>query len=339
MAEKVEIDLEVTAEAKRRIASMFKESLVSAEMERLTMAAKTPAARGLDRANEVAGKLAGVASQAAGGIRSAMQGNVSGAMSGLFSTASAAEGMGGGIGMAAKALGKAGPIAMAVTEAVGAVVSVVKQGWQQIVGFIGSFNPVGVERLNQAFEDINGVIGSMLNPALDVMIPLIRDFGDTVASMIPDLTEFFAAFEPIVDLMRELGTLAGDALKPFIQAFVDMLTLIIKVISAAIKPLADALGVVNKASGAKARRKSSVGMSGRMSKTTGIEELGKNLQLAAFSTPMGMNAQDTPEKKTATNTQKIADTMSIVAAGVDILVNGMQGVVRVATRFPGQGSR
>lgn len=301
MPDKYEVDIDITQEAKDRIAAMFKESLVKAKVDELTRQPVTLQQETVARAMERQ-QMLGTANSAAKGVGSVVSG-----------------GMGGALGAASML----GPEAAAVSELISTVFNTIKDAVNGLLSFVKTFNPAGVQMFDDALNDINGVIGRALNPALQQLVPLVRSFGDFLATVIPDLSDFFDAFSPIKDLFREVATLMSGELKGAFQDIINFVTTLVRVLTGALALLAAGLHKVNALLGNKLA--SSVGAAASGATSSGLEEFGTKLQLAAFGGPA--NLADSAQT-TADNTTKMVDYMSS-------LMNVLRWAVRLG--HPGAG--
>lgn len=202
-------------------------------------------------------------------------------------------GLGGGVQGALMASGN--PYAMAAGAGIGAVSNFI----DQIKELVEVANPEVVEMFNAALRDIKGVIGQSLTPIIQALIPLIRMWGDFIASIIPSASQvngIMQSLQPLFDDFRaELADLA-----PIIKMVVDwtiklaavivqftvyLLHLYNTIMKMLRQQTIEALGLPQAPGGAGSGRfsGSSVGAAARQASFTGIEQLGKDLQLAAFS--------------------------------------------------------
>jgi hypothetical protein len=125
--------------------------------------------------------------------------------------------------------------------AIGTVINSVTKSFAIASEAVSSFasavqkaNPALMEQVGLAMDDLQGVIGRALTPAITLIIPLIRDFADYVDYA---AKKFAPAFESIVkiskDLMKpmlELGVTITNALMPYVKILVLQFGGIVKIL-------------------------------------------------------------------------------------------------------------
>ena len=200
-----------------------------------------------------------------------------GVKSGLGVATAAAQGSPTGV---LSSLGPYGAIAAGAINAVQALGDTIKS-------FVQAANPAVVEQLNMAFEDISGVIGHFLTPAVEAATPWVRAFGDFLASILPDSQELTEALAPLQEALNEFK-LAIDPLIPFIKdALLDELqkfALAIKALSWFIENMPGMNMMKMAGSGDTDNWKGSQGMAYRgPASYQGIAEAGRGLHLAGFA--------------------------------------------------------
>lgn len=126
----------------------------------------------------------------------------------------------------------------AVSGDVTAIAQTIMGQFNQFIGtltkFVSVANPAVVEQLSMAFEDINGVIGQTLTPVLQMITPLVRSFGDAVATLIPtsgEMATLMQHFTPLFDKLKEAMSKLSLAFQPVVQKLL-----------AALGPIIDNLG-------------------------------------------------------------------------------------------------
>lgn len=118
------------------------------------------------------------------------------------------------------------PYAMAA----GAGIQAAGQLFQIIGDLVKVADPGLMQEVEIAFKDIQGVIGQALVPVMRMLLPMVRTFGDFVASIIPDqevLNSLFAAFQPILDSFAHELEMLAPILKYLITAYIEFETVLV----------------------------------------------------------------------------------------------------------------
>lgn len=161
----------------------------------------------------------------------------------LASGISAAASSGGAGGFGAMASGVGGALQQSGNP-YAAAAGTGMQGASAIFDIMGKFvekaNPAIMEQIANAFEDMQGVIGQALVPAMQMLLPIFRGFADMVANLLPSMdmmSGLFAAFKPLLDGVQQVMKLVADILGPIIEFMVQFVT-------AALRPLLSIVGSV-----------------------------------------------------------------------------------------------
>lgn len=130
---------------------------------------------------------------------------------------------GGVVGAIASGAAMAAGAPIALMEAVQSVAG-------KISGFVSAVNPGIVIALNQAFDDLNAVIGTALTPIMQAIVPIIKRFS---SSMLPLAKTIGAAFSklteslmPTISILMETFDILVASVQPIIDMFADMLAMI-----------------------------------------------------------------------------------------------------------------
>ena len=95
-------------------------------------------------------------------------------------------------------------------------------------------NPALMEQVGLAMDDLQGVIGRALTPAITMIIPLIRDFADYVdyaaKKFAPSIESIVKISRELMKPMLELGVTIANALMPFVKLLVLQFGGIVKII-------------------------------------------------------------------------------------------------------------
>lgn len=195
---------------------------------------------------------------------------------------------------------------------------------------VSKIDPAMAEQVAIVFEDIRAVIGDMLRPVLQAFLPLIKQFGNFVASIIPAqsaMNGFMKAWQPILDSLSETIDTMTPIIRASIAGFIDLSTTIIGAVAEIVKFvvgifntmikkltematwLAKKMGLKKLEMNLTAPGKSSAGAAIHQASYHGIESMGQNLAQAAFS----QGSLRKPEEDTAENTNQTAQaTKSIL---------------------------
>jgi hypothetical protein len=152
-------------------------------------------------------RLAGMASSAGSGMASAAGAAVGGLTAGL------------GAALAA-------PVAFA--EVVSGVAS-------KITGFVAAINPGLVQTLGLAFRDLTAVVGVALQPTLQAVVPIIKQFTNALYPLAKTigkvLSEVFEALQPAIDAITDIFFVMAETLQPVVQLIGDTLKFLAPVFS------------------------------------------------------------------------------------------------------------
>lgn len=229
----------------------------------------------------------------------------------------ARQAMGGNLGGALQGgLSMAGPWGMAASAGIG----VVSGAFSGMMESVGKFNPALVEQIGMAFDDIQAVIGQTLAPVLKVFLPLLRSWGDFIASIVPSTEQMDEAMTPLKEAFDEFSKYLQE-IAPLIK---DGLVMSLTQLGMTLKTLAEIFEFLMRTSRAtialftgnlkgagealfgesgKGFEKSSRNLAARQAGFTSLEGLGDQLRQAAFSLGTG----ESPEQQTANNTHRIAN--------------------------------
>lgn len=134
------------------------------------------------------------------------------------------------IGPALAAVGSvAAPVAAgfaAVASAtVGPIIGMVGLA-NSISSFVETVNPGLVQQLNMTMRDMTAVIGTALNPVLQGLVPMIRQFADTLLpaarAVVAPLQRMMAAVAPLVSVYSRLFGVLMDALMPVVELIANV---------------------------------------------------------------------------------------------------------------------
>lgn len=169
-------------------------------------------------------------------------------------------------------------------------------------GLVNKANPAVFQQFTLAVNDLMAVIGRALVPLFEtVVIPVIRMAADSLMDLAPAGAALAAALQPLVELIGgafgvAVGILA-EAIKfvsPLIMVFARVLNDVGKIVGNAVRELLALIGISLPAFGGKPG--ASVGAATRQAGHSGIDDVVKQAQRAAFS--LG-NAQNDPMGKMA----------------------------------------
>ncbi len=176
---------------------------------------------------------------------------------------------------------------------------------------LGEANPALFEMLGDAFSDLAAVVGQVLVPVVKVVMPLIRLWGDFIASILPSqeqMNELAKAFAPALEAMREVMEVLAPIIQDVLVGALKILVKVISVVANAIKWFYESLlRLVGVDLNNRKPLKSSVGAAGRGASFVGIEQLGKNMMQSAFGGPV-------PLQEIADNTGRTADAAEKMAS-------------------------
>jgi hypothetical protein len=125
-------------------------------------------------------------------------------------------------------------------------------------------NPGLFEIFTNALQDIQGVLGQTLMPIFEAFIPIVQQFGDAVATLMPDIEQVREAIKPFVEVLQKFGerfmeiaqklgpvvqevllnlfeaigeTMKAmfEASKPFIDILIDILIPVLKLLAVILK--------------------------------------------------------------------------------------------------------
>lgn len=168
------------------------------------------AVEGIAPAVEVVDEAVGQIIEAFGKVAAPVVGTVKGIIEGV-SRSKPGQVAGAAGGAIAGAAGAAGGMAMGLA---GGAVGAVGGGLTLIMDVIGKMmdkvalaNPALIEQIGIAFDEIGAVIGNVLTPVLQAVLPMLQAFGDFIASILPSqesMNNLMQAFQPILDRWREM---------------------------------------------------------------------------------------------------------------------------------------
>lgn len=149
-------------------------------------------------------------------------------------------GGGGGIvgGLASLALGPVGAAFSVLTGGVKAASAAIAM----FGVFVAKANPAVMEQVNLAMNDLQGVIGRSLAPAVQALIPVLRYMGDgmdfTMKMLMPAVTPLVEAFKTLAMPLIELEAVVAQFLAPAfelvgvaVEGFAIMLDPVIQLVS------------------------------------------------------------------------------------------------------------
>jgi hypothetical protein len=272
-----------------------------------------------------------------------------GASSAIRGTAFSSD-IGGAVSKASNALGK---VFKQITDFTGGLAAMsavdnLEHALSPLISAVSKVNPALAEQASEAFEDIRAVIAESLQPVLQAFLPVIRQFGDFIANIVPSqgaVNGLMQAFQPILDSLKEtmetitpitrfmtstftiMGTVIGAAAKA-VQFFVHILNEFIGFCIRQGDKLAGIAGNLAGGGGGSLlagglyskvfsglldpATKTSRGAAIHAASYHGIESLGHDLAQAAFS----QGGRKTPEEETAKNTE---DTRTIAQRILDVI--------------------
>lgn len=150
----------------------------------------------------------------------------------------------------AKGGGIAAGIGMALPTAAMAGIGTAVGGVQVIISmvskFIESANPGVIEQLGLVLEDATAVIGYSLIPIIQSLIPLIRLWGDFLASILPAQTEvnvLMLKFTPILESIKKVFEYLAPLIHSGLVTGLNMLAVVIQVLAPVIGWLADNVNI------------------------------------------------------------------------------------------------
>lgn len=233
----------------------------------------------------------------------------------------------------AGAMAAAAPVAgfAALTTALAAPVVALRLFDAAISKFTTASSPVSMELLDQAFQDIYGVIGQSLQPVLEALIPTVQMFGDFLASVLPSQAEMqnlMDAFAPILEevesILKELAPVIADLISLFIKGLIPVIEFVAKMLKELGLVMAQVMIWLGKQTGIGVRegeggfRSTARGAAHKGTSFTGVEDIGKQLQLSAFS--QGVSIQERiarSSERTATATERVAGAVGQPAPAFD----------------------
>lgn len=126
--------------------------------------------------------------------------------------------------------------------AVGTVINSVTKSFAIASEAVSSFasavqkaNPALMEQVGLAMDDLQGVIGRALTPAITMIIPLIRDFADYVdyaaKKFAPATESFVKVLRELLKPVLELGVTITNALMPSIKLSMLLFAGIVKILT------------------------------------------------------------------------------------------------------------
>lgn len=169
-------------------------------------------------------------------------------------------------------------------------------------------NPGLLKQLSIALEDAQATIGQAFLPAIEEMIPVIREIGTIIAQALPSNEEmramFRGLFESIKELMREVAPLIG----PLLQGLVSVVKFIVNGVTAlvsALKFMYEAVRVIvkgltlgfvdlGKLQNESDPKKRGAISAARTPSIGSIEEFQRSLQLRTAHGPRGMGPESVP---------------------------------------------
>lgn len=126
--------------------------------------------------------------------------------------------LGGAVGGIASGLGMALAAPIAFAEVVSGVAG-------KIAGFVSAINPGLIQTLNLAFRDLNAVVGIALQPVMQAIVPIIKQFTNALfplAKMVGKvISEVFEALQPGIDALTDTFYVMSETLQPVIQLVGD----------------------------------------------------------------------------------------------------------------------
>ncbi len=272
----------------------------------------------------------------------------------------AAAGAEGALGLLAAATAEIPPVALAIGAiaiALPIVAGALKGIFDSMAAAVAKASPATFMQLQHAMEDVQGVMGRMFIPIIQLVTSAIRTFGDVLATILPNTGEMNAALAPLREAFEQLNVAIrqffsenGPAIRGF---FVDLIgsaatalaeatqamTLFIKSLSylkhALTGDIAGILRDFGVLPGNQDNLRSSQDAAARPASITGIEDYEKNLQISAFSTPAQNYAEQAVQEQETTNSILQAMIDNQRATGNPFNPAGMiaSGIARAITGF------
>lgn len=103
-----------------------------------------------------------------------------------------------------------------IGQAFGKITAQLDAALGPIVGMVGKMNPALVQMLEFAMDDLSAIMGQVLQPILQAVIPLVRLLGDTIATMQP-------AFDPLIEVLSKMIGIIGKTVEPIARLMVPVL--------------------------------------------------------------------------------------------------------------------
>lgn len=100
-------------------------------------------------------------------------------------------------------LGPEGELAAIAMETVGTV-------YGKMILLAGAASPQSMERYNEAFQDLNAVMGRLFVPVLTMSTEVVRDFADFMNTILPSAEDVRLAFEGFRPVLLELRMALAD---------------------------------------------------------------------------------------------------------------------------------
>lgn len=126
--------------------------------------------------------------------------------------------------------------------------SLVTQGFGKFMEtathFASAANPIVAERANDAFRDMNAVIGRIFVPIIEKATQLVRLFSDVLGAILPstnDVRQAFAAFDPVLTEVRRIAADLAPIFKVVINTHLRMLAAGLKILAEAISLAIEAM--------------------------------------------------------------------------------------------------
>lgn len=229
-------------------------------------------------------------------------------------------------------LGMAGPKGMLAAGAI----EVIESAFAALTKFVSKANPATLQQFDMALEDIQGVIGRFLTPALQAVTPWVRLLGDTLASILPSSRELqyvMKELDPVLSELRKTVAVVAPLIRNELVSALRGATLYLKFFVNALGPFSKLFsllpqGKLGSSFGAAARGASFLG---------GAEDIRRGVILGALE----RGAAEDPQRATAKNTGVIAEKVTAIqnalakftgigGAGVGLrnLFGGPAGILR-----------
>lgn len=196
---------------------------------------------------EKAGALRGaVAGPTGGGIRGAMGGGVSGI------TQLVTRSMGPAMAAASAGLAAIASVVAPVAAAMTALNGVLIAAPAAFVGaayaiskFTDAINPGLTMQLNMVMRDMTAIIGTALNPILQTMVPIIRDFADRMLPIARELGVYFKEMmvylEPVMKAFNVMYQAIVGALMPSFKLVGDVFVVLAQIVGALMEVISGVL--------------------------------------------------------------------------------------------------